>query len=414
MRERFRYSSLKVNDAFFGFWPLSRTDDRVAMDLFSTTAESATKIQATLRGLKERTKMAKMKEIYFATKKATMIAAIWRGRAARKYVKNHKYEIWLRKNAVTTLQCFFRCYLARNTVQRMREKRWMVVAPYAATKIQKVFRGTKGREVAIKAKIDHLNYVQRQSQCSVKLQSIVRRNLAMSLKKRLQTEKIVQQQRKISSCIKIQTVVRMKTAALTLNRLRMEHLSLIKREYDSACRIISFFRTLQFRINIAKRVEYTVKLNSMATVIQLWYRYIRKIILEKVEEKKRYELLRQRSAIVIEKNWRKTLAVMTLKVLKQKRSDHEALKCKKASMLTSWSRVCLARKLLGNLRSQHLEYLKLRFQVETEAATQIAACWRGYQGRLKARLALIAKKSRWKKMWSDEDGRYFFYNQVSS
>jgi len=59
-----------------------------------------------------------------------------------------------------------------------------------------------------------------------------------------------------------------------------------------------------------------------------------------------------------------------------------------------------------------MEYMKLCAKVETEAATQIAAYWRGHKGRLKARIALDLKKTRWKKMWSNEDNRYFFYNQV--
>lgn len=413
VRERFRYSSLKVNGSFFGFWPMSRTEDRIAMNLHSSSAKSVTRIQAALRGVKGRIDVRKRREDYNMTKKATLISALWRGHVARKFVREYRHESWLRKAAVIKLQCFFRYFLAQNCVQRMKEKRWMTVAPYAATKIQKSYRGLKGRETASKEKKAQIILFKKKLRCCIKLQALFRQNIAKNLKRQLQTEKIAFERRQLSCCITIQSFLRMIMAIATLNKLKRDYKERTKREHDAGCCLLRSIRGMQFRVKIYQRVQYTSHLNSMSIKIQYWYRKRVNIERKKAAEKLQHEALRQKSAIIIEKNWRRKCAFMTLKALQKDQVDYERLKCKKSVVLTSWSRMCLARRQLAMLKEKRLEYLKQRFKIESQAATQIASCWRGHLGRSKARSALKVRKTRWKKMWSDEDSRYFFYNQIT-
>ena len=383
------------------------------MNLHSSSAKSATRIQAALRGVKGRTDVRKRREDYNMMKNATLVSAFWRGYVARKIVKQYRHESWLRKAAVIKLQCFFRYLLAQNHVQRMREKRWMTVAPYAATKIQKSYRGLKGREEASKEKRAQIIFLKKKLHCCIKLQAVFRRNIAVNLKRQLQDEKVAFEHKQLLCCITIQSFFRMKLAVSKLTQLKRNYNERRKKEHDAGYYLFRSIRCMQFRAKIYQRVKYTSNLNSMAVKIQYWYRERVNIEREKAEEMMKLEALRQKSAINIQKNWRRKCAFMIVKALQQERADYEKLKCEKSLVLTSWSRMCLARHQLSRLKEKHLEYLKQCFKVESQAATQIASCWRGHLGRSKARVVLKAKKAHWKRMWSDEDRRYFFYNQVS-
>ncbi len=51
--------------------------------------------------------------------------------------------------------------------------------------------------------------------------------------------------------------------------------------------------------------------------------------------------------------------------------------------------------------------------LENWGSTTIASAWRGKIGRDTARNKKLAKKARWKEMWSDAEMRKFYYNQIS-
>lgn len=401
-----------MNASFFGFWALSRTEDRIAINLHNNSAESAARIQATIRGHKGRVVVAKTRQHYSMMKNATLVAAIWRGRAARKFVKDCRHTSWLRKVAAIKLQCFFRYFLAKNIVQRMRDKRWMTVAPYAATKIQKLYRGTKGREKALEKKKADKLLTEKRLCCCIKLQAIFRQMLAKNLRGQLKMKKIAFEHKQYLCCIKIQSSWRMRAAIMTLKELKLSRQKQLEKEFNAVCCLSRSVRIMQFRHKIEERVQHTNMLNSMAIKIQVCYRDRVSFAKFKAEEKNRHEILRQESAIRIEKTWRRKDAFMIAKILRKNRAALEKLKSEKAFVLTSWSRVCLAKRQLYVLRDKRTEELKLRLKVETEAATQIESCWRGHKGRSEAREVLRTKKSRWKQLWSENDGRHYFYNQV--
>lgn len=413
IRERFKYSSLKVNDSFFGFLAQSRTEERMQINAHSHSAKSAARIQATMRGHRGRVIVAKAREEYILMKNVTLIAALWRGRVARKFVKEYKHNDWLRKSAAIKLQCFFRYHLAKDHVLRLKEKRWMTVAPYAATKIQRVYRGMKGREEAMKQRDALLRLQLEQQRCSVKVQSIVRMMLAKLTKQRLLLERTKLEHLQLVSSIKIQSIWRMWKAVAILKQLKLDFLEEQRKESNAANRMFHSLRAFHFRRRVEARVRHTKMLNDMATKIEMWYREKALSTRLKLEAQVKLVELKQKSATVVQKYWRRKRARILLEKLKREHEALELLKLKKAFEINTWCRMCLAKKKVRALKREHLEYLKLRFRVETAASTQIQSCWRGNRGRLIAQKLLISKKSRWKRMWSEEDNRYFFYNQVS-
>ncbi len=413
MRDRFKYSTLKVNDSYFGYLAQSRTDDRMKINEYSHSAKCAARIQATVRGHKDRGIVAKARESYALKKNATLVAALWRGRVARRFVKECRKNDWLRKTAAIKLQCFFRCNLAKDYVQKMKDKRWMAVAPYAATKIQKVYRGTKGREKAVKQKGANLLLEKEQHCCSTRIQSIVRMYLAKRLKQVLKIKRHDFEQLKLFSSTKIQSIWRMFQATSILKKLKMDFQMEKRKEANAAHHLFRTLRAFQFRRKVQTKVKYNIMLDEMAIKIQIWYRERTHYVRVKVEAKARFDVLKLKSTIIIQKYWRRKRAQLLLDKMKKKHKAHEFLKMEKSFVITSWCRVCLAKKILHRLKEKQLELLKLRFRVETGAATQIQSCWRGYKGKLIACELLTSKKSRWKRMWSEEDKRYFFYNQVT-
>ena len=412
IRERFKYSSLKVNDSFFGFLAQSRTEERMQINAHSHSAKSAARIQATMRGHRGRIIVGKAREEYVLRKNVTLIAALWRGRVARKSVKECKHNDWLRKSAAIKLQCFFRSHLAKEHVLRLKEKRWMAVAPYAATKIQTVYRGVKGREEAMKQKEALLRLQLEKQRSIVKIQSIVRMKLAKLMKQRLLLERMKLEHLHLVSSIKIQSIWRMWKAVVTLKQLKFDFLVEQRNEINAANQMFRSLRAFQFRRRVEARVRHTKMLNKMATKIEMWYREQALNARLKLEAHEKLEEFKQQSATTMQKYWRRKRAKILIGKLKREHEALELLKLKKAFEINSWCRLCLAKKKLRGLKRAHLEYLKLRFKVEIAASIQIQSCWRGNRGRLIAQERLISKKSRWKRMWSGEDNRYFFYNQV--
>ena len=375
-------------------------------------AESAAKIQATIRGHKGRALVTEKRENYLMIKNVTLVAALWKGHVARRLVKERKYNNWVRRVATIKLQCFFRYFLAKNHIQRMRDKRWMTVAPYAATKIQQLYRGMKGRERAENHKRVYMELQKKKLRSCIKLQAIFRQILANNLMGQLKIKKMSFQHEQHLACVIIQSIWRMKVALMTLNRLKLSFQNKKKRDFNAATCLIRSVRTMQFRFKIEERVKHTTMIYTKAAKIQFWYR--KKVLYQKkkIEKKVELEVLRQESVIIIQKNWRRKQAFITMLALRKDYENEEKLKYDRAFILTTWFRICLAKGRLHMLKAKHIQDLELCFKVETKAAIQIESCWRGYQGRLKSHAAIKAKKSRWKQMWSENDKRYYYYNQV--
>ena len=412
IKERFKYSSLKVNNSFFGFWPLSRVEDRTLINHHYNTAKSAIKIQSIFRSMKGRQYAKQKRARHKITKKSTLIAALWRGRVARKMVKEWKQNLWLRKVSTIKLQCFFRCFLARNNVRKMKGKRWMIVAPYAATRIQKTFRAFKGRKKSANERKMQTLLHRKKINKSVLIQSIIRRHLAIQMKDRIQMENTAVEKLQLRSCIKLQSIFRMKLAAINMDKLKTELLKVLaQRAYAASC-IARSMRLMTFRAQIQKRVMYKNRLKRMAIQIQSWYHRRIHLQREKAQKVIECDALQLKSAIILEKNWRRKCAYNTAKTLMKEIMELNKSQHEKAFILTSWSRVCIARLRVKLLRKEKIEFLELRFKIESQAAILIESCWRGHQGRLKASEVLKTKKFRWKQMWSDEYQRRFFYNQV--
>ena len=132
IRDRFPYSLLKSNASFLGFWPLARTNDRRVVNHYHKRACSSRLVS--VQGGKDTLKRAR--EEYAKRRVAILIGALYRGRKARMHYRELKRAKKRRMASALRLQCAFRCRLSRKKKLRLRERRWLTIAPFASCIIQ--------------------------------------------------------------------------------------------------------------------------------------------------------------------------------------------------------------------------------------------------------------------------------------
>ena len=373
---------------------------------------AAVKIQSIVRGARGRDVLRELMERQLEGRSVTRIATCWRGRMARVYVKQCRYNRWLRHVSSIRIQCLFRVKYSRRVAQRLRDKKWKIGAPYSAVKIQRVFRGKRGRDKAVKIHNAHCEMMLKKRTKCIQIQSMFRSWIAKRLRHKLEIERQSRIEFERICTVKIQAMWRSHIAQDISQRLRQ--INKMERErIDRAKKSISkFMIATKFRLHINRRISYRIMLNCLASSIQKWYRERKDISRRKEEEAIRIEKCRNESCILIQKTWYRKVAYMKRNELIKMREERNALKREKAIIISKWTRMCMAQKLLGRLRAQRIEALKKQLKLETWASIQISSGWRGYKGREKTKSVIRSRQARWKQMWSDKDQRYFFFNQV--
>ena len=259
IRDRFRYSQLKNNAGFHGFWPLSRTDDRKVMNIYHERARSAAIIQARVRARRERDTLLLAKRDFYKKRAAVLVGARLRGGRAR---RRYRREQRARKRRVASslrLQCALRCRLARKRARRQREKRWLAVAPRAATTVQKHWRGVRGRRKAHNEREKKIAWQKLETVASIQLQSWWRmlraKRVLMALDQKLQEMLKL----RCRAAIVIQCAWRSHKGVDALQVLKEEFLKFQELQRLSALRIKGTFKTIMFRKVIRIRIEQTRK-----------------------------------------------------------------------------------------------------------------------------------------------------------
>ena len=134
-----------------------------------------------------------------------------------------------------------------------------------------------------------------------------------------------------------------------------------------------------------------------------------------VETKRQIWLAEQESkaALIMQRAWRRKAAQKLIEAMKAEKKRMERLRESMASLIERWWRGVIARREAAELKKQYLAQLRRMADLENWGATMIAACWRGKGGRDLWRERVWQKKARWKEMWSEEEARKFYYNQIS-
>jgi len=413
IRDQFRYSTMRKNNAYFGFWPASRPHARRNINEYGLRSKYATTIQAKFRAYKDSQIVQSARERYCRKKVATLLAALWRGRQARRLAKALRRENWTRNKMAIQLQCWARIGFARMAYQTEQHRRWLWVAPFAAVNAQRTFRGWLGRRKAAAMKDDLLRRLESMEAASLMLQTFGRVVIAkQELKRLVETKEETEKKRNISATF-VQSAWRQLVARKILYFRRTARRAVAIRQ-DWAVRSIQIcYWAYKLRGILDERVETTRTRLVSAINIQKWIRERYAYIAEKARQAALYEALCESSSIIIQCRARQCIAYALVEQKKEYRRIQLVQREEKALILTSWWRGCLAQCRLWELKRLQQEKIRREIKVQHWGATVIASVWRGKLGRSKARGARVAKMQRWKEMWSKEEERPFYYNQLT-
>ena len=410
--DQFRYSTVKKNHSFFGLWPMSRPIDRKAINAHGRLSNHATKIQANFRAQKDRNIAAHARAEFCKKKVAIKLGAAWRGRGARKVVRRMCHGRWLRHVMAMRLQCFFRSYAAKRKSLRMRQRQWLLVAPCAARTIQKLFRGRCGRSLVKIARLRHTSLLKQREEAAVDMQSFYHMVNAIRTRSRLLREREEEERLRDWSSQKVQQCWRMYKAREVLHFRKFGNLAVLARRFRAAKTIFTCWRRHYIYILVQRRIALTQTQILSATIIQIWIRERYIYLKKKAAQAKLHKLKRQCASIIIQCALRQRAAYCLLLQLRKLDLALRTLQKEKSFVLTRWWRVCLARHRVIRLRQLYKEEMEREIEIEIWAATVIAAGWRGKLGRKSAVNVREGRKERWKQLWSNEDNRHFFFNQV--
>ena len=257
IRDRFPYSLLKSNDSFLGFFPISRTNDHKVVNHYHKRFCSAAVIQARVRARREKDTLKRARGEYAKRRVAILIGALHRGRKARMHYRELKRAKKKRMASALRLQCAFRCRLSRKKKLRLRERRWLTIAPLASCIIQKQWRGMLGRRKAEQKREEKCRQYQRQVEAAICIQAWCRMLQAKRIKLLLLCRWFTGELNRHRAAIQVQCAWRMAQSVILMQRLREEFLKQQQLERSSASRIAGAYRTILFIKVVKRRVERT-------------------------------------------------------------------------------------------------------------------------------------------------------------
>ena len=182
-------------------------------------------------------------------------------------------------------------------------------------------------------------------------------------------------------------------------------------ERSSARKIATTYRTVLFRREVQKRIVRAMRRLEGSKLIQSWYRREKARAWHKLVVAQELRAARLRASRVIQRRVRQRLALVKLVALRRKRDEEIALRERKAVSLCRFGRLCVAKIRVGKRRAEFEREVREFMVVKVWSSTRIASVWRGKQGRDRARKAALAKVHRWKQLWSEDDGAFYYYNK---
>ena len=314
------------------------------------------------------------------------------------------------------VQCFMRIFLAKKTLIDLRIKQWDKYAPKAALFIQRYFRGQQGRVLVRLRQIDNLRLRALRDNSCCTIQNIFRTYKAQGLLLTLRKAKEKYEQMRFDSALRIQLFVRASMSRLKVKSVRSIADALNKKRYNSATVIERSYRRYYFRSTLENRINTTRSFRRGVIMFQGMFRIssAKRIIHERRQLVIRKERIEK--ATMIQSVLRRYSSFIYVQKLVKKQKALNSLKAEKAVLIRRWWRGCLGRQIALKLKNDSIENIREILLIHIWAATTIEAAWRGMIARsrvlsLRSDSELYAKG--WKKLFSEENSKYFYYNQYT-
>ena len=413
MKDQFPYSDMRKNDSFFGLWPHSRATDRMQINDYGLLYRSATKVQALWQARKGRRLGMEMKTKHCKTKAAKFLQAHWRGRVARERARFMMSVKHLRRDMAIRIQNMYKAWGARRWLRAKRQHAWLERANWRATQIQRVYRGVKGR-ARFEVMAKQARYLKElKSRAVVYIQVLARMYLAKCEVSRRKKKKEEWEKLCWAKSWKVQCCWRQKAARIKVQKRRKwlrDNNNLVR---SSASMIQNKYRSHRCKTVLREKITERRAKTYAATYVQACWR-ARCAWLE-VETRRQIWAAEQESmaALIMQRAWRRKAAQKLIEAMKEEQKRVQRVKESMASLLERWWRGVIARREYAKVKANYLAQLRRMADLENWGSTIIAAAWRGKGGRDLGRARLWERKARWKEMWSEEESRKFYYNQIS-
>jgi hypothetical protein len=213
----------------------------------------------------------------------------------------------------------------------------------------------------------------------VKIQAMYRGYVARYLVYNMREHLNFVHETRINAATKIQRLVR----ALKTNKLLAAGLEVKRRRLRGAIKLQAAMR------GKLARLEFTIRLIEMSDAQEDF------------------------ASRKIQNRWRvKKAMLLVAQLLMERRRELQ----RKADAVTTFSKYWRsrdARLLLGELRFQRDEAIRLRVEIEYLAAIKLQSLFRGVQGRKLFDEKLREKKGKWKELMDEDTGKRFFYNKLT-
>lgn len=201
----------------------------------------------------------------------------------------------------------------------------------------------------------------------------MRMNIAISTLRKLKEEALVLHNKQLQSCIMIQKRWMSEIARQKVNKLQLDLFKLRRKQHKASKSIARMVRSHNFRSCIQKRIESTQWLHTIATGMQRWFRERLTEAKVRAEEELLLAKLRNDAVVCIQLYGRMWMAKIVLSKLQIAQDDLRKLQAQKGLVITSWSKMQLARMKATQLRKEWDERLKQEYRVQLLAAIPIKA-----------------------------------------
>jgi len=413
VRDRFRYSELRRNPAFLGFYPLRRWKHRRLINDYGERYRAASKMQATFRAMLGRRRAREAKKIFLGRWCALRLQSLWRGARARELVRLIRWERDRNDRAARCLQGFAHIISAKEELKRLRETYTERLEHRSALHIQTVFRGMIARRLVASIRKAR-SHQQRRLENGVRLAQRVFRGFQGRIRyARLYRERQEFIKKRERCAVTLQRWWRGTWARTLIARKKT---AMAREKYQrkiSAIKIQNRYRTYRCRLIIAERRKAKEGRIWAATKIQSHYRAMvarsylsfQRMLWEQASE--------EAAVLVLQCAARCRQARDRVQRQRTVYNERSVQLSKKALTIQRYVRGHQARKRVVQLRREREELEQRMLELQHWGAIKIQSVTRGRWGRRTAAQKLLEHKGKWKEMWDQDKHRPFYYNQVT-
>ena len=413
VRDGFPDSELVMTDEIFGFYPHSRIGDRRIIQLFTQKEDALQKLHCSYRCHLAQQRLLLLREQSMKKRTVVIVQHLWFVYVAKVELNRLKLNLVRKTRSATCLQQFYRLIEAKLCADLLRQELRLKISVVKSKRIQCIFRGIEGRRRASSARRQHKELTLTRHNCSILIQC--RRRSCLSKREMIQRFRFQKrlQEKRCQSVLTLQSWHRILIAKTITKQLEERLQEMYEQQQFASKVIVRAFKANSFQQALYRKVAHTKTCLRMATTIQnMWRKFLAfrelGVLLKLHVARKVFE-----SCIAIQCQVRCTLSRLKAKRIIDAAKALTAKNEANAAIIHRFWTSMQFKQRMYHLRYLYYDRLRRILELQIYSSTLIASTWRGKIGRDEARSAKNRCNHRWKQLWSEEEKRVFYYNQIT-